>query len=135
MKNDQIEEIKSRIPLQSFLTSQYGLEFKGKQALCPFHPRDSNTPSLTIYEDKKYYCFSCRAHGDIFAFVTAHENIDFKAALEKLAAIAGVELPSRNSITKETVERILTIAVDFYHQNLFASENSRYLETLSREQD
>lgn len=133
MNHDLIDQIKSRLPLQSFLESQYGLEFTGKQALCPFHSRKSNTPSLTVYDDRKYYCFSCRCHGDVLTFVTEYEKIDFQAALEKLAAIAGIEIPKKTGVTKGSVERILSLAVDFYHENFLKNENKHLLKSFVAE--
>lgn len=34
---------------------------KNRMAICPWHP--DRTPSLMLYEDGHYHCFSCRAHG------------------------------------------------------------------------
>lgn len=133
MNHDLIDQIKSHLPLQSFLETQYGLKFTGKQALCPFHPRKNNTPSLTVYDDIKYYCFSCRSHGDVFTFVTEYEKIDFQVALEKLAALAGIEIPKKTGVTKASVEHILSIAGDFYHENLLKEENKRFLESFEAE--
>ena len=133
MNHDLIDQIKSRLPLQSFLETQYGLKFTGKQALCPFHPRKNNTPSLTVYDDRKYYCFSCRSHGDVLTFVTEYEKIDFQAALEKLAAIAGIEIPKKTGVTKASVEHILSIAADFYHENFLKEENKHFLESFVAE--
>lgn len=34
---------------------------KNRMAICPWHP--DRIPSMMLYEDGHYHCFSCRAHG------------------------------------------------------------------------
>lgn len=43
---------------------------------CPFHKSD-RTPSMKVYKDG-YNCFACGANGDIFSFIMAMENQEFK---------------------------------------------------------
>lgn len=43
---------------------------------CPFHTGDRE-PSMKVYKDG-YNCFACGANGDIFSFIMAMENQDFK---------------------------------------------------------
>src|SRR5207302_1405035 len=66
-----------------------GSEFVG---LCPFHPE--RTPSFTVADDKQFFhCFGCGAHGDVFAFLMLVHNIDFRAAVAKIAGGVGAEMP------------------------------------------
>lgn len=66
------------------LVSQYvELTKKGNNywGLCPFH-EDSN-PSFSVNEDKGfYYCFSCRAGGDILDFLQHQEKIGLEDAIK-----------------------------------------------------
>jgi DNA primase len=58
---------------------------------CPFH--DERTGSFHVSPDEKlYHCFGCQASGDAFNFVMETEGLDFKGALESLAARFGVPL-------------------------------------------
>ena len=58
---------------------------------CPFH--DERTGSFHVSPDEKlYHCFGCQASGDAFTFVQETEGLDFKGALESLAARFGVGL-------------------------------------------
>jgi len=60
-----------------------------KQVLCPFH--DDRTPNLSINTSTgAYHCFSCGASGDVFKFLMQLQGIDFNAACERLAEIAGI---------------------------------------------
>ena len=125
-----VADIKKRISLQGFLEKHYQLKFKGKQCLCPFH-QDSNA-SLTVYEDKTFFCFGCGEKGDIISFVSKIENLDFKATLEKLAAEVGIKT-SFSGTSKSSIQNLLLFAVDFYNQNLLKSENQNFLQTFIME--
>lgn len=61
-----------------------GRNFKGR---CPIHA--DKTPSMTVYTDSQsWHCFGCNQGGDIFDFVQAVENTDFRGA----AAVLGGNL-------------------------------------------
>jgi len=61
---------------------------------CPVHGGDN--PSSFSYNETigKAYCFACGWSGDKIAFLQAALGLDFKAALARLAELAGVELNS-----------------------------------------
>ena len=43
--------------------------------LCPFNVE--KTPSFYVYADEgRYFCFSCKAKGDIFDFVQQTQNLE-----------------------------------------------------------
>lgn len=51
--------------------------------LCPFHQDEH--PSLVVYpESRSFYCFGCRASGDVIDFVRRAEGLSFREALERL---------------------------------------------------
>jgi DNA primase len=65
-----------------------GATFK---ALCPFHP--DTRPSLDVDPRRqRYRCWSCGAHGDVFAFVQQMEKVSFAEARAVLAGRAGIKL-------------------------------------------
>lgn len=91
--------------------------------LCPFHQEKS--PSFSVNgTDGLYYCFGCRAKGDVITFVREIEHLDFVGAVEWLAARFGVTLHyteadegesrKRQKQLRETMER----AVAWYHDRL-----------------
>lgn len=90
---DVLNEIRARLRLADVIGRRIRLTRHGREylGLCPFHKE--KTPSFTVNEQKGFYhCFGCGAHGSLFDFVMATEGIDFRAAVEKLAAEAGVAL-------------------------------------------
>lgn len=99
---DHIDVIKSKLLLSDIVGKKVRLIKRGDSfvGLCPFH--NEKTPSFSVSNVKGlYYCFGCSAHGDAFEFISQTESLSFKEALEKLASVAGVELPKNFSVAKE----------------------------------
>ncbi|WGJ62656.1 DNA primase [Wolbachia endosymbiont of Frankliniella intonsa] len=99
---DHIDIIKSKLLLSDIVGKKVRLIKRGDSfvGLCPFH--NEKTPSFSVSNIKGlYYCFGCSAHGDVFEFISQTEDLSFKEALEKLASVAGVELPKNLSFAKE----------------------------------
>lgn len=66
----------------------YGLEVdKHGMAICPFH--EDHHPSLML--DQRYYCFGCRATGDVIDFTARLFGISQKSAALKLAQDFGID--------------------------------------------
>src|SRR6266700_1035322 len=72
--------------------------------LCPFH--QERTGSFHVRPDEKHYhCFGCQASGDPFDFVMETEGLDFKGALESLAARFGVQLATEDEDPEAAARR------------------------------
>ena len=79
-----VQVIQEYVPLK-----KAGRAYKG---LCPFHAK--KTPSFHVDPEKGFFhCFGCGAHGDAIGFVMRADNLDFIAAVEKLAGEAGLAVP------------------------------------------
>jgi hypothetical protein len=91
-----LDELRGRTRL-SEIVSYCGVKLVRRQreflGLCPFHRE--RTPSFSVVDERHFYhCFGCGAHGDVFGFVMRIDNLDFAAAVAKLAGGLGVEMPS-----------------------------------------
>lgn len=87
------QEVKERLSILDVVSSYIKLDKAGAhyKARCPFH--NEKTASFIVSPARgTYHCFGCNKGGDIFSFVEDIEGIDFREALEKLAAQAGVVL-------------------------------------------
>jgi DNA primase len=123
------DEIKSRIDIAD-LVSESGVKLRktGKNytGFCPFHA-NKHTPAFVVWpETGTWRCFGeCNEGGDIFKFVMKKDGIDFREALTRLAARAGVELPAYKPEKPEQKEaydhlrKLLEDAVIFYRSQLF----------------
>ena len=90
---EKIEEIRQAVDVLQVVGRTVALRKRGSRwiGLCPFH--GEKTPSFTITPEKGlFYCFGCRAGGDIFAFVMRQEGIEFQEAVQRLAEEAGLKV-------------------------------------------
>src|SRR5574340_22324 len=102
------DEIKSRIDIVELITaSGVRLRKSGRNytGFCPFHP-NKHTPAFVVWpETGTWRCFGeCNEGGDVFKFVMKKEGIDFREALTRLAARAGVQLPAYQAEAPEQRE-------------------------------
>jgi len=102
------DEIKSRIDIVELISgSGVRLRKSGRNytGFCPFHP-NKHTPAFVVWpETGTWRCFGeCNEGGDIFKFVMKKEGLDFREALTRLAARAGVELPAYHAEPPEQRE-------------------------------
>ncbi len=92
---DFINTLLDRTDIVELIGSRLSLRPAGRgehKALCPFH--EEKTPSFTVSSDKQFYhCFGCGAHGTAIGFLMEYEGLEFPAAVEELAALAGLEVP------------------------------------------
>ncbi len=127
-----IDEIKSKVDIVD-LVSEAGVKLRhaGRNytGFCPFHD-NKHTPSFVVWpESGTWRCFGqCNEGGDVFKFVMKRENLDFKEALNKLAARAGVQVPTFTRQSPEQKEAydnlriLLEDAIIFYRNHLLANK-------------
>ena len=128
-----IDEIKSKIDIVD-IVSEAGVKLRhaGKNytGFCPFHDHKHSPAFVVSPETGTWRCFGqCNEGGDIFKFVMKREGLDFKEALQKLAARAGVEIKEYQRETPEQKEayenlrKLLEDAIIYYRSQLFANKN------------
>ncbi len=101
-----INDLLSRIDIVDVVDSRLTLRKTGRnfQALCPFH--NEKTASFSVNAEKQfYYCFGCGATGTALTFLMEHDRLDFVAAVEALASIAGVEVPREAGARSDEAQR------------------------------
>jgi len=91
--NSIISQIQQATDIVDLVSEHLSLSKKGREwvGLCPFHA--DHKPSLNVNPEKQIFkCFACGAGGDVFKFVQLRENLNFAAAVERLAQRAGIKL-------------------------------------------
>ena len=68
------------------LTKQ-GNQYRGTCPIC----QHGNPSEFVVYEHKTFHCWVCHASGDIINFVRLKFDLDFFAAVEKLADELNIE--------------------------------------------
>lgn len=90
---DAKEEIKSRLAVEDVVGQYVELKRAGRNLKGHSPWGVDKTPSFMVSPEKGiWHDFSANKGGDIFSFVMEVEGIEFREALEKLAAQAGVDL-------------------------------------------
>ncbi|MBR3930827.1 MAG: DNA primase [Alphaproteobacteria bacterium] len=133
------DELRARLSIVDVVGKRVPLTKKGDRywGCCPFH--NEKTPSFTVVEDKGFYkCFGCGEGGDIISFTMKINNMDFKAAIEELANMAGMKLPDFKprdpNIVKHEEElfNICDAAANTFHEKLFTPDGAAALEYLRK---
>lgn len=122
-----LDELRSRVSLVELVGKRVKLTRRGREhvGLCPFH--NEKTPSFCVVEDKGFFhCFGCGAHGDAIGYVMRSESLDFIEAVERMAGIAGVQVPRHTPQERERAQRQKTLlealaaAAKFYEGHLWS---------------
>jgi len=125
--NQLRDVVKSAIPLVEYMgqdlapcleTSSY------TKFMCPFH-QDKKTPSLTVYhESNGYYCFGCKAQGDIISWVEFMHGLTYVEALEHLASEFAIDVdkyhrePTPAELAMFRYFTIMKLAGDYFSAEL-----------------
>ncbi len=125
---DIISRVRDSVDIVDLVSGYVSLKKTGKNhtGLCPFHAE--KTPSFSVNPDKQiFHCFGCGAGGDAFKFLELQEGLNFPEAMKKLAARAGITLPTdsayRGADKKTEDERkvllkIVAVATEYYRAEL-----------------
>jgi len=91
-----IEEVRARLDAVAVIGRHTKLRKSGSSFVgtCPFH--QEKNPSFRVYPEKKRFrCYGCGAHGDIFEFLQKLQGKDFPAVVRELANEVGVEVQEK----------------------------------------
>jgi len=104
---DLLAEIRARLPLESIIGRRVTLKRSGDgrswRGKCPFH--GGRSPSFSI-RGQGFRCFSCGEHDDHSSYTMWSERVGFAAAVQLLAAEAGVDLPKQPGQQQDDAEEI-----------------------------
>lgn len=122
-----IDEVVARSDIEQIIGSYVTLKRAGSNlvGICPFH--NERSPSFTVFPNDQsphFYCFGCGAGGDVVTFIRKIENLDYVAAIEFLAARAGIEVhnDSKKDAGGVSRRRVLDMnreAARFFHKCLY----------------
>ncbi len=118
------EELKAKNDIVSVVSKYVPLVQKGRSlwGRCPFH--NEKTPSFTVNpSDQVYHCFGCGVGGDVIKFIQEIESVDFMGAINILAEMAHMEVPTTDGYQedskikqmKEEKDRLLSLLKETAH--------------------
>ncbi len=123
--DEDVVRVRDATDLVQIVSSYLQVKRVGQRwaGLCPFHAE--KTPSFYVNGELGFYkCFGCQASGDAITFVREIEHLDFVAAVEWLAAKAGISLRYTDKGGGESRKRrarlvdAMATAVAWYHERL-----------------
>src|SRR6266404_6972291 len=104
--DDYKAQVKAATDIVELIGRTVALKRRGSKylGLCPFH--QEKTPSFNVDQSKQmFYCFGCKAAGDVFKFVQLRDRVEFKDALRILGDQAGIEPPAYTGSREKKGER------------------------------
>ena len=136
-----LDELRSRSDIVQIISGYVALNKKGRNywGLCPFH--GEKTASFSVDgEHQLYYCFGCKAGGDVIHFIMDMERLSFPEAVEQLADRAHMTLPEmekdedyeRRRTQRERLLGANREAAVYYHETLFSPAGEAALAYLRR---
>ena len=114
-----LNEVNSKVKLSDFVGQYVSLTQKGNSFVgkCPFH--NENTPSFNVNNDKAlYYCFGCKAGGNILNFTTKYKSLPFLEAVEFLSKYSGIPYNLKRKTIYKNAEENLILKINL-ESNLF----------------
>ena len=133
------DELYARADIVSVVSSYLPLRKDGRRywGLCPFH--NEKTPSFSVNADLNlYYCFGCKAGGNVVQFVMEMERVSYVEAAKLLADRIHLPMPEiqedpEYEKRRSQRERLLSAnkeAARFYHNRLWQPEGKMVLDYL-----
>jgi DNA primase catalytic core len=116
-----LDELRARLPVSEVVGKRVKLKKAGREwkGLSPFNKE--KTPSFFVNDQKAaWFDFSSGKNGNIFDFVMQTEGVDFREAVERLAAMAGVPVPSvspeaeKQEAQRKTLRQVLEGAATLF---------------------
>ncbi len=126
-----LDEIRARIPVSEVVKQRIALKKSGREwrGLSPFNKE--KTPSFFVNDQKGFYHdFSSGKSGDQFKFLMEAEGLSFPEAVERLANMAGLQLPKqsqeseREEQKRKSLHDVMELATQFFEAQ-FAGASGR----------
>ena len=122
--NEFINLVNLKVRLSDFISQFINLSERGNSYVgkCPFH--NENTPSFNVNNEKGlFYCFGCKAGGNIITFTKKYKNFTFNEAVNYISEYTGVKLSNNTFLNKDkhnqlnqTEIKILKACNDFFKE-------------------
>lgn len=136
-----MDDFYSRVDIVQVVSAYVPLKKNGSRywGLCPFH--HEKTPSFSVNgEQNLYYCFGCKAGGNVVQFVEEMEHLTYREAVEYLAKQIHMPIPEtqedpdyeRRRSQRERLLGANKAAARWYHAQLWLPENQRILDYLHK---
>ena len=125
---DSLEDVLKKVSLAKYIEHHWqplkkiGSEYK---TICPFH--DDKNPSLSVNDEKGlYYCYSCKAGGNLITFIKDFKNLNSQEAIKEIEDFFNVKISTTNyNIPDDSNKKNKLFSVN----NLIAELYNKFLST------
>lgn len=134
-----LNELRTRSDIVQIISGYVSLKKNGRKywGLCPFHGEKTASFSVSP-EEQLYYCFGCKAGGNVIHFIMDIERLDFYEACTFLADRVHLPLPEMvndNDYERRKTQRERLLAANleaakYYRENLYAPSGAACLSYL-----
>ena len=134
MQKNIFEEIQSQISITDVISPILTLKKKGNEfiTLCPFHEEKSE--SFFINNAKGlFFCFGCKAKGNMFHFISQYYNIPLFDAAKKISEQFNIKLNLEYQ-TEKVNQNIFHIMHEIYKFFLAQNTNIEYQNFIKKRQ-
>jgi DNA primase len=134
-----LDEIRARIPVSDVVRQRVALKKQGREwrGLSPFNKE--KTPSFFVNDQKGFYHdFSSGKSGDQFTFLVDVEGLSFPEAVERLAQMAGLPLPTSSPEAEATEQKrkslyeVVELAAKFFESQFAGKTGTSAREYATR---
>lgn len=134
-----VDQVYARADIVQIVSAYLPLKKQGHNhwGLCPFH--HEKTASFSVNPDLNvYYCFGCKAGGNVVQFVMEMERLTYQEALLHLANLLRLPPPPTDNSGREEAQRsrrertyqINAMAAHHFHENLWQPQGEKALAYL-----
>ena len=132
-----LDELYAKADIVQVVSPYVQLKRNGRKywGLCPFH--HEKTPSFSVSPELNlYYCFGCKAGGNVVQFLMEAEHLPYQEAVERLADQMHMPLPEMVEDPgweerRSRRDRLLSAnreAAAWYHRYLWTDEGKKILD-------
>jgi DNA primase len=127
-----LDDLRARLPVSEVVGKRVKLKKSGREwrGLSPFNKE--KTPSFFVNDQKAaWFDFSSGKNGSIFDFVMMTEGVTFPEAVERLASMAGMQLPTvtpeaeAREERRKTLHDVAELAAKFFEATLQARNGAK----------
>ena len=127
LTDEFVESVQAQSDLVSVVSGYVPLKRRGNRywGCCPFHQED--TPSFSVKPDEGFfYCFGCKAGGNVFKFISMIEGVNYYEAIKLQAERLNIPVPEREKTPEEIAReakrkdlmKVHEMATAFFHNCL-----------------
>ena len=131
LEYDSLEDVLKKVSLAKYIEHNWqplkkiGSEYK---TLCPFH--DDKNPSLSVNDEKGlYYCYSCKAGGNLITFIKEFKNYSSQEAIKEIENFFNIKISVTNynipddSNKKNKLFSVNTLIAELYNKFLLTNKS------------